>query len=90
MLGVADGKVIIERLCISLPYVETLNSKVIKGFVPKLRSRECFEIPVFYVYMLCMCEHSVCISRVRIVGMVHDVTVLHVSPTLSIHVLIYG
>ena len=48
-------KVIIERLCISLPYVETFNSKVIKGFVPELRSRKCFScfgIPMFYVYML--------------------------------------
>ena len=51
----ADGKVIIERLCISLPDVETFNSKVIKGFVPELRSRKCFlcfRIPMFYVYML--------------------------------------
>ena len=35
------------------PYVdEPLNSKVIKGFVPELRSRKCFlcfEIPMFYV-----------------------------------------
>ena len=49
----ADGKVIIERLCISLPYVETFNSKVIKSFVPELRSRY-----VFFVfrdsYVLCM------------------------------------
>ena len=38
------------------PYVEEpLNSKVIKSFVPELRSRKCFscfEIPLFYVYML--------------------------------------
>ena len=38
------------------PYVkEPLNSKVIKSFVPELRSRKCFscfEIPMFYVYML--------------------------------------
>ena len=35
----ADGKV----RCISLPYVEKpLNSKVIKRFVPELRSRKCF------------------------------------------------
>ena len=42
-------------LCISLPYVETFNSKVIKSFVPELRSRKCFScfrIPIFYVYML--------------------------------------
>ena len=51
--GGADGKVIIERSCISLPYVETFNSKVIKGFVPELRSRY-----VFFVfrdsYVLCV------------------------------------
>ena len=38
------------------PYVEEpLNSKVIKSFVPEIRSRKCFscfEIPMFYVYML--------------------------------------
>ena len=51
----ADEKASIERLCISLPCVETFNPKVIKGFVPELRSRECFlcfGIPMFYVYML--------------------------------------
>ena len=51
--GGADRKVIIERLCISLPYAETFNSKVIKGFVPELRSRH-----VFFVfrdsYVLCI------------------------------------
>ena len=53
MVG-ADGKASIERLCLSF-YVETFNSKVMKGFVPELRSRKCFscfEIPMFYVYML--------------------------------------
>ena len=38
------------------PYVkEPLNSKVIKSFIPELRSSKCFscfEIPIFYVYML--------------------------------------
>ena len=38
------------------PYVEQpLNSKVIKSFVPEPRSLKCFscfEIPMFYVYML--------------------------------------
>ena len=51
--GGGDKKVIIEILCISLPYVETFNSKVIKGFVPELRSRY-----VFFVfkdsYVLCV------------------------------------
>ena len=67
VLGVGDGKVIIERLCISLSYVETFNSKVIKGFVPELRSRY-----VFFVfrdsYVLCiyvmniLCTFHVAIS----------------------------
>ena len=38
------------------PYVEEpLNSKVIKSFIPELRSHKsllCFEIPMLYVYML--------------------------------------
>ena len=38
------------------PYVEEpLNSKVIKSSIPELRSRKCFscfEIPMFYVYMI--------------------------------------
>ena len=38
------------------PYVEKpFNSQVIKSFVPELRSRKCFscfEIPMFYVYIL--------------------------------------
>ena len=40
------------------PYVEEpLNSKVIKSFIPELRSQKCFscfEIPMFYVYMSCI------------------------------------
>ena len=40
------------------PYVEEpLNSKVIKSFVPELRSRKCFSyfgIPMFYVYVIYM------------------------------------
>ena len=39
----ADGKVVIERLYLSLPYVEKpFNSKVIKSFVPELRNRQVF------------------------------------------------
>ena len=56
--GGADGKVIIERLCISLPYVKTFNSKVIKGFVPELRShyvffvfRDSYVLCYIYIYM---------------------------------------
>ena len=48
----ADGNVIIERLCLSLPYVEKpLNSKVIKSFVPELRSRKCFCVSGFICSM---------------------------------------
>ena len=53
--GGTDGKASIERLFLS-PYVEKpFNSKVIKSFVPELRSRKCFScfgIPMFNVYML--------------------------------------
>ena len=47
------GKASIEKLCISLSCVKTFNSKVIKDFVPELRSRR-----VFFVfrdsYVLCI------------------------------------
>ena len=56
--GGADGKVIIDRLCISLPYVETFNSKVIKGFVPELRSR--------YVFFVCRDSYVLCIYVMNI------------------------
>ena len=49
------------------PYVEKhLHSKVIKSFVPELRSRKCFscfEIPMFYVYIY---EHYIYVSHIRI------------------------
>ena len=47
------------------PYVEQpLNSRVIKSFVPELRSRKCFscfEIPMFYLY-----GHSMYVSHIAI------------------------
>ena len=68
----ADEKARIERMCIS-PYVEEpLNSKVIKSFVPELRSRKCFscfEISLFYVYIyiyIYIYEHYISISHIRI------------------------
>ena len=54
VLGGADGNVVIERLCLSLPYLEKpFNSKVIKSFVPELRSRKCFCVSGFlrYIYV---------------------------------------
>ena len=51
--GVADGKDSIERWYLS-PYVEKpFNSKVIKSFVPELRSRKCFSC--FGIPMLSLC-----------------------------------
>ena len=47
----ADGKVSIERWYLS-PYVEKpYNSKVIKSFVPELRSRKCFSVSGFLCYL---------------------------------------
>ena len=55
VIGGGDVKATTERLRLT-PYVEKpFNSKVIKSFVPELRSRKCFScfgIPMFYVYML--------------------------------------
>ena len=52
LLAKADGKVIIERLCLSLPHVEKpFNSKVIKNFVPELRSRKVFRVLGFLCYL---------------------------------------
>ena len=66
--GGADGKARIERMCISLLISKNLlNSKVIKSFIPELRSRKCFscfEIPMFYIY-ICY-EHSMYVSHIRI------------------------
>ena len=51
------------------PYVEEpLNSKVIKSFVPELRSRKCFscfEIPMFYVYIY---KNIICPFRISVSG----------------------
>ena len=51
------------------PYVEEepLNSKVIKSFVPELRSRNCFscfEIPMFYKYIM----NIICPFRISVSG----------------------
>ena len=49
--GGADGKVSIERLCLSSYVEKPFNSKVIKSFVPELRSRKCFCISGFLCYL---------------------------------------
>ena len=62
-VGGADGKVVIERLCLSLPYVEKpFNSKVIKRFMPELRSHKCFYVSGFLCYLYMSYEHSTYIS----------------------------
>ena len=63
----SDGKVIIERLYIFLPYAETFNSKVIKGFVPELRSRYVFFVfrdsDVLCIYVMnILCTFHVFVS----------------------------
>ena len=72
VLGRADGKVRIERWYLS-PYVgKPLNSKVIKSFVPELRSRKsfsCFGIPMLSMYM--SYEYHMYILHIRIMGMLH-------------------
>ena len=64
----ADGKVVKERLCLSLPFVEKpFNSKVIKSFVPELRSRKCFlcfGIPMLSIYV--RYEHFMYISHTHV------------------------
>ena len=74
MWGGADGKASIERLCLSSYVEKNFNSKVIKSFVPELRNRKCFscfEIPMFYVYMLW--TFYVRFTHIHIMGMVHFV-----------------
>ena len=73
VLGWADGKASVERLCISLPHVETFNSKVMKGFVPELRSRY-----VFFVfrdsYVLCMyVMNIICTFHVSVSGVWYSI-----------------
>ena len=69
MSGGADEKAGIERMCISLPYVETFNSKIIKGFVPELRSRYVFfEFRDSYVLCDISNERPMYISYIHVYG----------------------
>ena len=65
----ADEKARIERLCLS-PYVETFNSKVIKGFVPELRSRYVF-FEFRDSYVLSFWTFDVRFTPSHIMAMVH-------------------
>ena len=90
--GGADRKVVIERLCLSLLHVKKpLNSKVIKSFVPELRSHKCFLC--FGIPMLSMCimdimniSHtgmSMFISRIH--GWLCDTSTFPTTPGLESH-----
>ena len=82
------------------PYVkEPLNSKVIKSFVPELRSRNCFRVSGFQCSMYICYEHSMYISHM---GMLHIYCLpiqlfltftrprkLFINPVLAIFPLIY-
>ena len=49
------------------PYVEKpLNSKVIKNFVPELRSRKCFCVSGFLCFMYICYEHSMYVSHIHV------------------------
>ena len=67
----ADEKARIERMCISLPYIETFNSKVIKGFVPELRSRYVF-FEFRDSYVLSLWTFDVRFTHSHIMAMVHE------------------
>ena len=55
------------------PYVEKpFNSKVIKSFVPELRSCKCFWVSGFLCYLYMSYEHSMYISHIRIMGMLKN------------------
>ena len=70
----ADGIASIERLCISLPCVETFNSKVIKRFVPELRSRYVFFV-FWDSYVLCIYVMNIlCTFHIAISGYATIVT----------------
>ena len=61
----------IEGLCLSLLMSKNLfNSKVIKSFVPELRSRKCLCVSGFLCYLYMSYEHPMYISHIRISG--HD------------------
>ena len=70
--GGSRWKLSVERLCLS-PYDEKpLNSKVIKSFIPELRSCKCFCVSGFlcyiyiYIYIYMSYEHSMYISHIRV------------------------
>ena len=70
----ADGKVSIQRWYFSSYVEKPLNSKVIKSFVPELRSRKCFSC--FGIPMLYMCVMD--IMNVLRTGMDMSILRIHI------------
>ena len=64
----ADGKVSIESWYLP-PYVERpLNSKVIKRFVPELRSCKCFRVSGSLCYICALSTFYVHFTHIRVSG----------------------
>ena len=81
----ADGKVSIERLCLT-PYVEKpFNSKVIKSFVPELRSLQCFRVSVFLCYIWTFYEHYMYVSHIHVCVCYTDFFDSHLPSVSIIH-----
>ena len=76
----ADGKVVIERLCLS-PYVEKpFNSKVIKSFVPELRSRKCFLcLGDFVCYLYVRYKHSMYVSHISVSWVCYNFVLIYLQ-----------
>ena len=72
--GWGDGKISIERWYISRYVEKPSNSKVIKSFVPELRSRKCFLC--FGIPVLSMCVMD--IMNVLRTGMGMSISRIHV------------
>ena len=78
--GGANEKARIERLCLS-PYVETFNSKVIKGFIPELRSH-CVFFEFWDSYVLSFWTFDVRFTHSHIMAMVQKYSYVNSFPVL--------
>ena len=77
------------NMYLSLYVEEPLNSKVIKSFVPEVRSRKCFCVSGFLCSMYICYEHSMYVSHIAVSGYHHHhhhiVLAARISLTLSRH-----
>ena len=74
------------------PYVEKpLNSKVIKSFLPELRSRKCFRVSGFLCYLYMSYEHFMYVSHIHIhVWLCNIYIYIYILDTLFVSELIGG